>query len=81
MASPHTPEHALSAAILRQAWRDRYSPDARVRQEALTFWTTPESVDFWDDLLTLDGALRRHAAGAAEALDRQHARGEQLTLF
>jgi hypothetical protein len=74
-----TPEHDLCAAILRQAVRDTQSPDARVRQEAQRFWATPEQVAYWDDLLSLNGRLVRHAAATGRAT--QDIQYEQLMLW
>jgi hypothetical protein len=33
-----------------------------VQHDSLAFWSNPESVAYWDDLLCLHGALVRHAA-------------------
>jgi hypothetical protein len=75
------PERDLAAAILRQAWLDLRAADPRVRQEAETFWATPETVEFWDDALALDGALLRHAAAVVQAPAADAMLPRQLALF
>ena len=56
-----TPEHALGAAILRQAWKDMRSPVVHIRHEARAFFADAQAVAWWDDLLGCGGLLVRKA--------------------
>lgn len=56
---PLTPEQTFGAAILQQAWKDLRHPQLRVREEAAWFWSSPQALAYWDDLLGLEGTLVR----------------------
>lgn len=62
---PLTPEQVFGAAILQQAWKDLRHPYLRVREDAHHFWSTPDALRYWDDLLGMEGALVRRCLPAA----------------
>ena len=64
-----TGEEALCAAVLHRAWADCHAPARYLREPAHAFFCDTVAVQWWDDLLQLDGALLRQTAHLRDAVE------------